>query len=349
MAVTAALADAPVLKAARGERAGFTPVWFMRQAGRYLPEYRAIRARHSLLEICAEPELAAEVTLQPVRRFGVDAAIIYADILLPIVPMGLDLSFAAGEGPVIANPVRTGNDVERLADVEVEDALGSVLGALRIVRAELPASVALIGFAGAPFTVASYAIEGGSTRQFVETKRFMYGAPEAWHKLMGRIQRVTAAYLAAQVEAGAQMLQVFDSWAGALAADDYRRFVLPHQRALFSALRPLGVPVVHFGVGTGHLLEVLCEAGGDVIGLDWRTPLDEGWRRVGEHRGIQGNLDPAALFAPRSELQRRVDDILRRAAGRPGHIFNLGHGMLPATPTEHVQAVVDLVHEGTAS
>jgi uroporphyrinogen decarboxylase len=348
MVVTSAPADAPVLKAARGERAGVTPVWFMRQAGRYLPEYRAIRARHSLLEICGQPELAAEVTLQPVRRFGVDAAIIFADILLPLMPMGFDLTFAAGEGPVIANPVRTERDVERLADVDVQEALGSILAAVRLVRAELPGRVALIGFAGAPFTVASYAIEGGSSRHFVETKRFMYGAPDAWHGLMDRLRRVTATYLAAQVEAGAQMVQVFDSWVGTLNAEDYRRFVLPHQRALFTVLRTLGVPVIHFGLGTGHLLELLREAGGDVIGLDWRTPLDEGWRRVGEDRGIQGNLDPAALFAPLPELQRQVDDVLRRAVGRPGHIFNLGHGILPGTPVEHVRAVVDWVHERTA-
>lgn len=348
MAVTSVSAEAPVLRAARGEAAGVTPVWFMRQAGRYLPEYRAIRARHSLLQICAQPDLAAEVTLQPVRRFDVDAAIIYADILLPIVPMGLDLAFAAGEGPVIANPVRGESDVARLREVEVHEALGPVLEAIRLVRAELPRRVALIGFAGAPFTVASYIIEGGSTRQFVETKRFMYGRSEAWHGLMERLQRLTAAYLAAQVEAGAQIVQVFDSWVGTLSAEDYRRFVFPHHRNLFDALRPLGVPVIHFGVGTGHLLELLREAGGDVIGLDWRTPLDEAWRRLGADCGVQGNLDPVALFAPLPELRRQVDDVLRRAAARPGHIFNLGHGILPQTPVENVRALVDLVHEWTS-
>ncbi|MEK6769293.1 MAG: uroporphyrinogen decarboxylase [Gemmatimonadota bacterium] len=341
-------ATSPLLLAAARQPAGVTPVWFMRQAGRYLPEYRAIRSRHSLLEICAQPELAAEVTLQPVRRLGVDAAILYADILLPLVPMGLELAFASGEGPVIGNPVRTPGDVAALREVDVQEGLGAVLEAVRLVRGELDGRVALIGFAGAPFTVACYAIEGGSTRQFALTKRLMYGASEAWHQLMVRLVRVTSAYLAAQVEAGAQVVQVFDSWAGALSADDYRRFVLPHQRALFASLHQLGVPTIHFGVGTGHLLELLREAGGDVIGLDWRTPLDEGWRRVGMDRAVQGNLDPTALFAPPRELTRQVRAVLRRAAGRPGHVFNLGHGILPGTPVDAVRAVVDLVHGATA-
>ncbi len=347
MAVSGAV-TAPLLLAATRRPAGVTPVWFMRQAGRYLPEYRAIRARYGLLDICARPELAAEVTLQPVRRLGVDAAILFADILLPLVPMGLELAFAAGEGPVIGNPVRTPADVAALRDVDVADGLGTVLEAVRLVRAELDARVALVGFAGAPFTVASYAIEGGSSRHFVETKRLMYGAREAWDQLMKRLVRVTSAYLAAQVTAGAQVLQVFDSWAGALSADDYRRFVLPHSRELFAALRPLGVPTIHFGVGTAHLLELQREAGGDVIGLDWRTPLDEGWRRVGADRAVQGNLDPTALFAPLPELRRQVRVVLGQAAGRPGHVFNLGHGILPGTPVDAVRAVADLVHETTA-
>ncbi len=347
MAVSAT-ATAPLLLAAGRRPAGVTPVWFMRQAGRYLPEYRAVRARHSLLEICAQPELAAEVTLQPVRRLGVDAAILYADILLPLIPMGLDLSFAAGEGPVITNPVRTPQDVTALRDVDVHHHLGAVLEAVRIVRGALSDRIALIGFAGAPFTVASYAIEGGSTRQFAQTKRFMYGAVEAWHRLLDRLVRTTAAYLTAQVAAGAQVVQVFDSWAGTLSADDYRRFVLPHQRALFELLSPLGVPTIHFGVGTGHLLDAMAAAGGDVIGLDWRTPLDEGWSTVGRDRAIQGNLDPAALLAPTPELQRQVREVLHQADGRPGHIFNLGHGILPDTPVDAVRAVVDLVHEETA-
>ena len=348
MGVTAAKTAPAFLAAARREAAAHTPVWFMRQAGRYLPEYRAVRERHSLLEICANPALAAEVTLQPVRRLGVDAAILFADLLLPLVPMGLELVFAAGEGPVITNPVRDAAAVQRLAPVDVRDALAPVLETIRLVRRELDDRVPLIGFAGAPFTVASYAIEGGSTRHFTEVKRLMYGDPAAWDALMTRLTAVLGDYLVAQAEAGAQALQVFDSWAGALAPDDYRRYALPWSRRLFDRLAATGVPLIHFGVETATLLELMRDAGGDVIGLDWRVPLDEGWAWIGEDRGVQGNLDPAALFAPRAELERRVRDILRRAGGRPGHIFNLGHGILPGTPVDHVRAVVDLVHEATA-
>jgi uroporphyrinogen decarboxylase len=317
----------------------------MRQAGRFLPEYRAIRERFTLLEICARPELAAEVTLQPVRRLGVDAAILFADILLPLVPMGLDLTFARGEGPVIRNPVRSAADVDRLAPVYVAEHLASVFDAARLVRHELDGRVPLIGFAGAPFTLACYAIEGGGSRDFLAAKRFMYGEAAAWPALMERLTQLMGDYLAAQVQAGAQAVQVFDTWAGMLSPGDYRRYVLPWSRRLFQRLADLGVPTIHFGVGTGGLLELLREAGGDVIGLDWRIELDEGWRRVGADRAVQGNLDPAALFAPRAELLDRVRGILDRAAGRPGHIFNLGHGILPATPIDQVQAVVDLVHE----
>ena len=348
MALTAASTERPFLAAARREPAAHTPVWFMRQAGRYMPEYRAIRERHSLLDICANPELAAEVTLQPVRRLGVDAAILFADILLPLVPMGLELAFAEGEGPVIRTPVRSRADVVRLANVDVRDGLAPVLEAVRLLHRELPADVPLIGFAGAPFTVACYAIEGGSSRHFVAAKSLMYREPETWHALLDRLVQVLGDYLTAQVEAGAQALQVFDSWVGALSPDDYRRYVLPHSRRLFARLRPLGVPTIHFGVETTTLLEIMRDAGGDVIGLDWRVPLDEGWVWIGEDRAIQGNLDPVALFAPRAELEARVRDVLRRAAGRPGHIFNLGHGILPGTPVDNVRAVVDLVHEITA-
>jgi uroporphyrinogen decarboxylase len=336
------------LAAAAREPAAHTPVWFMRQAGRYLPEYRAIREHHTLLEICANPELAAEVTLQPVRRLGVDAAILFADILLPLVPMGLDLVFASGEGPVIRNPVRQPEDVAALRAVDVPDALSSVLEAVRLVRGALDEQVPLIGFAGAPFTVASYAIEGGSSRHFIEVKRFMYAEPAAWAALMDRLVTILGDYLAAQVEAGAQALQVFDSWAGILSPGDYRRYVLPHSKRLFDRLRTLGVPTIHFGVDTTALLDLLREAGGDVIGLDWRVPLDEAWVWVGPDRAVQGNLDPVALFAPRRELEDRVRDILRRAEGKPGHIFNLGHGLLPTTPVDQVRAVVDLVHEATS-
>jgi uroporphyrinogen decarboxylase len=348
MAVTAAKGAAPFLAAARRQAAPHTPVWFMRQAGRYMPEYRAVRERHSLLEICANPELAAEVTLQPVRRLGVDAAILFADILLPLMPMGLNLVFAQGEGPIITNPVRGPAEVSRLTRVDVADALAPVIETVRRVRAALPETTPLIGFAGAPFTVACYAIEGGSSRHYVAVKRMMYESPEAWSDLMQRLVVVLGDYLAAQIAAGAQAVQLFDSWAGILSPDDYRRYVLPYSAQLFNRLRPLGAPTIHFGVDTATLLPLLREAGGDVIGLDWRIPLDDGWSRVGADRAVQGNLDPVALFAPRSELETRVREVVRRAAGRPGHIFNLGHGILPGTPVDNVRAVVDLVHQLTS-
>ncbi len=344
MAVTVAQATARFLRAASGEPVDATPVWFMRQAGRFLPEYRAIRARLSLLEICDRPEVAAEVTLQPVTRLGVDAAILFADILLPLMPMGLKLEFQAGEGPVIHNPIRTMAEVDALLPVDIEEALGRVLETVRLVRRALDGSVPLIGFAGAPFTLASYAIEGGGSRHFVDTKRFMYAEPAAWHRLLGKLSDVVAEYLVAQVEAGAQAVQLFDSWIGALSGADYREYVLPHSRRIFDRLRPLGVPAIHFGVGTSALLELMAEAGGDVIGVDWRTPLDEAWRRLGPTARIQGNLDPVALLAPLPVLRRQVRDILARTCARPGHIFNLGHGILPQTPVDSVRAVVDLVH-----
>jgi uroporphyrinogen decarboxylase len=322
-----------------------TPVWFMRQAGRYMPEYRAIRARHSLLEICAQPELAAEVTLQPVRALGVDAAILFADILLPLIPMGIDLEFAAGEGPLIHNPIRAAGDVAGLRPVEARESLGHVLAAVRLVRRELEGGTALIGFAGAPFTLASYLIEGSSSRSFLKTKRLMYGDPTTWHALMSKLARVVADYLAAQVEAGAQAVQLFDSWAGALSPEDYQEYALPHSRRVLASLAATGVPLIHFGTDTANLLPLMAQAGGDVIGLDWRTPLDWGWEQVGADRAVQGNLDPAALFAPRPELERRVRRVLEQAGGRPGHIFNLGHGIWPETPVENVRAVVEMVHE----
>jgi uroporphyrinogen decarboxylase len=342
------LQTARLLRAARGQPVDTTPVWFMRQAGRYLPEYRAIRDRYSLLEICARPEVAAEVTMQPVTRLGVDAAILFADILLPLVPMGLRLEFQAGEGPVIHNPVRSAADVDGLSPVEPRESLASVLDTVRLVRAALPEGVPLIGFAGAPFTMASYAIEGGSSRHFIETKRFMYSQPEAWHRLLSRLSDVVADYLMAQIEAGAQAIQLFDSWVGALAASEYQEYVLPHTRRILERIDRLGVPAIHFGVGTQPLLELMAEAGGDVIGLDWRVPLEEGWRRLGPDAAVQGNLDPTALFAPLPILTRKVRSILEQAAGRPGHIFNLGHGILPGTPVDNVRAVVDLVHEYSA-
>jgi len=319
----------------------------MRQAGRYMPEYRAIRAKASLLEICHRPELACEVTLQPVERIGVDAAIIFADILLPFEPMGLGLSFASGEGPVIERPIRTRAHVNRLKAVNPEADLGYVLEAIRLATRALN-GVPLIGFAGAPFTLASYAIEGGSSRNFVETKKLMYGDPETWHALLDRLATIVGEYLVAQALAGAEALQLFDSWVGCLSPEDYRRFVLPHSKKTIALARSGGTPVIHFGTGTTAFLDLMAAAGGDVIGVDWRVPLDEAWRAFPD-RGIQGNLDPCALFAPLDELTAQVRDIMQRADGRPGHIFNLGHGILPETDPERARAVVDLVHDRSAA
>jgi uroporphyrinogen decarboxylase len=332
------------LRACRREPVDRTPVWFMRQAGRYLPEYRALRQQHTLLTLCRTPELAVEVTLQPVRRLGVDAAILFSDLLLPLEPMGIPFEFQAGEGPVILKPVRSAADVGALRRFEPREALVPVLEAIRILRRELADSVPLIGFAGAPFTLASYAVEGGHSTAFALTKGLMYADPAAWHRLASLLAETVGDYLRAQVEAGAQALQLFDSWVGTLDEADYREFAMPHVRSIFERLRGTGVPVIHFGTGTGHLLAAQREAGGDVIGLDWRVPLDEGWRRAGgEGVAVQGNLDPALLLGPLPRLLSRVDDILRRAAGRRGHVFNLGHGVLPATPVESVQAVVERV------
>jgi uroporphyrinogen decarboxylase len=341
------VSDPPLLLAARRRPTPFTPVWLMRQAGRYLPEYRALRARHAFLELCKTPQAAAEVTLQPVERLGVDAAILFADILLIVEPLGVGLEFAAGEGPVIRRPVRSEADVARLAPIDVASAVGFVFETVRLVKRALPANVPLIGFAGAPFTVASYVVEGGASRDYLATKRLMREAPAAWHRLMTILAEATAAYLNGQIAAGAQTVQLFDSWVGALAPDDYRELVLPHTRAVIAALTP-GTPVIHFGTGTAGLLPLLREAGGDVIGLDWRVDLDAGWRAVGDGVGVQGNLDPVALLSPPTTFEPAVRSILRRAGGRPGHIFNLGHGVLEATPVEHVKALVDMVHELSA-
>ncbi len=319
------------------------PVWFMRQAGRYMPEYRALRERHTLLQLCRTPELAVQVTLQPIDALDVDAAILFSDLLLPLAPLGLPFDFQVGEGPVVERPLRSVADIDALRRFEPREELGYVLTAIRLLRDELRARVPLIGFAGAPFTLASYAIEGGHSNNFALTKGLMYGEPAAWHRLAALLVDVVADYLRAQVEAGAQALQVFDSWIGALDASDYREFVLPHVRTLFERLAGLGVPLVHFGTGTGHLLALQREAGGDVLGVDWRTPLSEGWALIGHDRAVQGNLDPTLLFAPRERLLARVDEVLGQAAGRPGHIFNLGHGILPGTPVENVKAVVEHV------
>ncbi|PYP44793.1 MAG: uroporphyrinogen decarboxylase [Gemmatimonadetes bacterium] len=323
--------DSRFLKACRSEPSDVTPVWFMRQAGRYLPEYRSLRQKHSLLELCHKPELAAQVTLQPVERLGVDAAILFADILLPFEPLGLGLSFAAGEGPQITRPIREAAQVVELPPVDPATDLAYVMETARVASQALPPHVPLIGFAGAPFTLASYAIEGGATRTFTLTKRFMYTEPRAWHELMQRFAELVGGYLAAQARAGARALQLFDSWVGCLSPADYATYVFPHSQRTLELAGASGVPVIHFGTDTATLLVDFARAGGDVIGIDWRVPLDVAWERIGTSppRAIQGNLDPVA-----------------RAAGRPGHIFNLGHGVLPETSVEALQAVVEWVHGG---
>lgn len=337
--------DHRFLRACRKQPVDCTPVWFMRQAGRYMAEYRKIRKRYGILEICKTPEIAAEVTLQPIRRLGVDAAIIFADILLPLQGMGIHLEFAKGEGPVIRNPVRTPSDVKSLRIFQPEDELPFVLEAIRIVRKELDGKIPLIGFAGAPFTVASYLIEGGHSSHYIRTKLMMYKEPSAWHALMQKLSKVTLEYLKGQIRAGAQAIQLFDSWVGCLNPEDYRQYVLPYSRQVVEGLKGARVPIIHFGTGTAALLELMRTAGSDVIGVDWRIHLDEAWQRLGRKTAIQGNLDPVALFGPLHEIERRVKDILRRADNRPGHIFNLGHGILPETPVDHVAAVVEMVHE----
>jgi uroporphyrinogen decarboxylase len=319
----------------------------MRQAGRYMSEYRALRERHSLLDLCQTPDLATEVTLQPLRRIEVDAAILFSDLLLPLEPMGVRFDFVQGEGPAIENPLRTDADVARLKTFEPREALSHVLVTIRQVKQELRGRVPLIGFAGAPFTLASYAIEGGHSNNFAHTKAMMYGAPAVWHQLCEHLAGITAEYLIAQIEAGVDAVQVFDSWVGALNARDYREFILPHTRAIFDRLASSNVPTIHFGVGTSSILQELRAAGGDVIGADWRIPLDEAWARIGTDRAIQGNLDPTVLLAPVQRILAAADDVLDRAAGRPGHIFNLGHGILPMTPLEHVQALARYVHQQT--
>lgn len=310
-----------------------------------MPEYRAIRAGHTLLDIIANAELAAEVTLQPIEALGVDAAIIFADILPPLVPMGMQLEFAAGEGPILHNPLRDRASIEALRPIVPEESLKPTLDAISIVRRELDDKVALIGFAGGPFTLASYAIEGGSSRDYRLTKTLMYSEPDTWALLMDKIATMTADYLRAQVRAGAQCIQLFDSWAGALAPEDYRRYVLPATQRIVRAVLPDGVPVIVFGTNTSGMLDIVAEAGSTVVGVDWRIPLDRAWKIVGHDRAVQGNLDPLVLFAPLPEVESRVHDILRRAGGRPGHIFNLGHGVLPQTAVETVRAVVEMVHE----
>jgi uroporphyrinogen decarboxylase len=338
--------DSAFLRAARREPTPFTPIWLMRQAGRYLPEYRALRERFAFLDLCKNPQAATEVTLQPIERLGVDAAILFADILLIVEPLGVGLEFAKGEGPVIHRPVRSEADVAKLAPIDVENAVPFVFETVRLARRALGGRVPLIGFAGAPFTIASYIVEGGPSRDYLHTKRLMYEEPGAWRRLMEILADAVARYLNGQIAAGVQAVQLFDSWVGVLSPEDYRAFVLPHSRAVIGALTP-GVPVIHFGTGTAALLPAMRAAGGDVIGLDWRVDLDTAWAAVGHDVAVQGNLDPVALLASPALIREKAKAILARAAGRPGHIFNLGHGVLPQTPVEHVKALVDCVHELT--
>jgi len=338
-------ADPLLLRACRLEPVERTPVWLMRQAGRYLPEYRAIRDRVGFMELCKTPRLAAEVMIATVQRLGVDAAIIFSDLLPILEPMGLDLEFAQGEGPVIHNPIRTAADVDRVRELDDVDRVGFVMDVVRATRAGLDASIPVIGFAGAPFTLAGYCIEGGTSKAWLQTKSLMYTHEAAWHDLMARIARAVSRYLVAQIDAGAQVVQVFDSWVGCLSPDDYRRYVLPHSRQALAAAATR-VPTIHFATGNPALLPLLREAGGSVIGIDWRIDLDAGWAAVGHDRAVQGNLDPAILLADRDTVRRRTREVLDRAGGRPGHIFNLGHGILPQTPVENVLELVAAVKGG---
>ena len=340
-----AAADSVLVRAARGEPVSHTPVWFMRQAGRSLPEYRALREGVGMLESCMRADLITEITLQPVRRYGVDAAIFFSDIVLPLKAVGVDLDIKPGVGPVVAEPVRTLQDVARIPDLAA-DHVPYVTEAVHSLVAEL-GSTPLIGFAGAPFTVASYLVEGGPSKEHARTKAMMYGAPEVWNALMDKIAGIAAAYLRVQVEAGASAVQLFDSWAGALAPQDYRALVMPYSAAVLRAAADLGVPRIHFGVGTGELLGLMGEAGADVVGVDWRVPLADGVRRAGG-RAVQGNLDPSLVFAPTEVMLARAAEILDAGRAAPGHIFNLGHGVLPSTDPDQLARLTDFVHEASA-
>jgi uroporphyrinogen decarboxylase len=332
------------LEACRRRPTDVRPVWFMRQAGRYMKQYRDMRTKHGILELCKRPDLAAQITLQPVEILDVDAAIIFADLLLPVEPMGLKLRFAAGEGPIIDNPVRTSSDIDSLSISNTDD-LGYVGETIQLVTKALVGRVPVIGFVGAPFTMASYMVEGGPSRNFVRTKQMMYRDETLWRRLMGKLVDVLGAFGVLQVAAGARIIQVFDSWAGALGPDDYVRFVAPYSRALIERIRSAGVPVIHFGTGAAGFFRELHAAGGDVMGVDWRVNIDQAWMDISYRSAVQGNLDPAALFAPLPELRMRIHELLRRTGSRPGHIFNLGHGILPETPVENVKACVEIVRE----
>ena len=334
-------------RAAKAQPTERTPVWFMRQAGRYMPEYRAVRKQYSLIEICKRPEVAAQVTIEAAEILRVDAAIIFADLLLPLEVMGLPFHFAAGEGPKIEKPVRTAEDIAQLRTDRAAD-LGYVSEAVKLVCKQFGDKLPVIGFCGAPFTLASYMIEGGGSRNYIFTKKMMYSAPAAWNELMGKLVAVTAEYSAEQVRAGADTIQIFDSWVGCLSVEDYRRYVLPHVKDMVKRLQRTGAPVIYFGTDSATLLPSMQECGAEVIGLDWRIPLDTGWKSLGLKGAVQGNLDPVLLFADWKELKSRAEDILRQAAGRPGHIFNLGHGILPETPVDNVKALCDFIREHSA-
>jgi uroporphyrinogen decarboxylase len=331
-----------LVRALRREPVERTPVWFMRQAGRSLPEYRALRERYSFFELGGTPELCAEVTLQPVRRLGVDAAVLFADIMTPVIPMGIDVDLVEGVGPVIAETVGSAADVSRL---RVPEDFGPVIDAVRLVRAELEPARALVGFCGGPFTVAGYIVEGRPSRDYLRVKELMYRDPGIWQALMEKLAAAFASYVRAQADAGADAIQLFDSWVGVLSVADYEEFVAPYSARVLAAV---DVPTIHFGTSTTHLLGSMAAAGADAIGLDWRVPLDEGWLAVGPERGVQGNLDPAVLLAPWERIESAAEDVLGRAAGRPGHVFNLGHGVLPSTNPDDLARLVELVHERTA-
>jgi len=332
------------IRACLGQPVDRTPVWFLRQAGRYMQEYREVRKHHTLVEICKQPEIAAEVTITAAEKLGVDAAIIFADLLLPLEPMGLDFEFQAGEGPVVHRPLRTAEDVKALRTDRAAE-LAYVARAIEKVAAHFKDRLGIIGFCGAPYTLASYMIEGGGSRNYIHTKQMMYGETTAWRSLLDKIGLVLTEYCRLQVEAGADVIQIFDSWVGSLGLADYRDYAFEASQRLVRSVQQMGVPVIYFGVETAGLLRQMASTGADVIGLDWRQPLDEGWRAVGFNHAVQGNLDPITLFAPLEVLEQRVNEILRAANGRPGHIFNLGHGIVPGTPVENVQAVVRMVRD----
>jgi uroporphyrinogen decarboxylase len=337
-------AESRFLRACRREAVDTTPVWFMRQAGRSLPEYRKIREGHGMFDIMRTPELTAEVTLQPVRRHGVDAAILFSDIVAPLMAIGVDVDIKPGVGPVFGRPIRDEDDLEQLRPLEPEQDMPWMLDAIRAIVGELDPSVPLIGFAGAPFTVASYLVEGGPSREYARTKALMLGRPDVWARLLDALADMAVASLRAQVGAGARAVQVFDSWAGAVDPPTYAAHVMPASAKIFAGLADLDVPRIHFGVGTGELLGLMGEAGADVVGVDWRVPLDGGWERIGSDKAVQGNLDPAALFAPWDVVEREARTVLQRAGGRPGHVFNLGHGVLPDTDPDVLTRLVELVH-----